>query len=149
MMADSNLTDKLQKFCSNMTELEQMATNFSNYYFEQMEEPDNDDNVWNKLDTNITFVYANTSIYWLYLLLKETDLTGEHPIKEEITRVRKYMNDYIQIKRDQPTLNIRIAKNMIRNALWDPSNNIAKTDNHDKRKLDVDNNNHTKTKKYK
>ncbi|OTF82364.1 hypothetical protein BLA29_011601, partial [Euroglyphus maynei] len=93
-----------------------------------MEEPDNDDNVWNKLDTNITFVYANSSIYWLYLLLKETDLTGEHPIKDEIGRVRKYMNDYIQIKRDQPTLNIRIAKNLIRNALWDPTNNLNKND---------------------
>ncbi|XP_046911774.1 nuclear nucleic acid-binding protein C1D [Dermatophagoides farinae] len=148
MMTDSNLTDKLQKFCSNMAELEQMAVNFSNYYFEQMEEPDNDDNVWNKLDANITFVYANASIYWLYLLLKETDLTDEHPIKEEIGRVRKYMNDYIQIKRDRPTLNVRIAKNLILNALWDPTSNNNKTNNQDKRKHDCDNG-HTKAKKSK
>lgn len=119
-MDDNDLNSKLVIFCKNMNRLAQMSENFSNYYFELMEEPDDDDNIWYKLDSNFTYVYANSSIYWLYLLLKDTNLS-EHPIKEEIARVKKYMQEYLILKKDAPKLNINAAKNFIRNALWDPT----------------------------
>lgn len=116
---NQSLNQKLAKFCANMSELEKMTAQFSDFYFELMDEPDDRSNVWYKLDANITCSFVNASFFWLYLTLKGTDLQ-EHPIKEEIGRVRKYMQDYMLLKKDAPQLNVKAARRFIRNALWNP-----------------------------
>ena len=118
--SESNLNQKLAKFCANMNDLERMSAKFSDFYLELMEQADSKSNVWSKLDANITGAFANASFFWLYLLLKGTDVGNDHPIKDEIGRVRKYMQEYLLLKKDAPKLNITAANNFIRNALWEP-----------------------------
>ena len=117
---NQNLNQKLAKFCANMAELEKMSSKFALYFESLMDQPDNKDNVMNKLDANITCSFVNASFYWLYLVLKGADLQ-DHPIKDEIARVRKYMQEYMVLKKDAPKLNVKAAQNFIRNALWDPT----------------------------
>ncbi|KAI7690081.1 Nuclear nucleic acid-binding protein C1D [Sarcoptes scabiei] len=126
MSANSNLNDKLIKFCSNMKKLDQMSQEFCRYYHDLSEEIENDENIWLKLDANITYAFANTSIYWLHHLLNRSDLK-DHPIKNEILRVRKYMHEYMLKKKDAPRLDTKISKRIIRNALWQPEVNRQST----------------------
>lgn len=116
----SDLNQQLKELCESMQTLEQMSSTFSDFYFELMDLPDDSENVMNKLDANVTCSVANASLYGLYLTLKGTEL-GDHPIKDELGRVRKYYQELELLKQSAPKLNIKAAQNFIRNALWDPT----------------------------
>ncbi|KAH9394497.1 PREDICTED: nuclear nucleic acid-binding protein C1D-like [Rhagoletis zephyria] len=116
-----DLNQQLKQLCENMQTLEQMSATFSDFYFDLMDLPDDSENVMNKLDANVTCSVANASLYGLYLTLKGTEL-GDHPIKDELGRVRKYYQELELLKKSAPKLNLKAAQNFIRNALWDPTN---------------------------
>lgn len=118
----SNFNQKLAQLCSNMSELEKMTSKFTDYYSRLMDKPDGKDNAITKLDANVTYAFINASYFWMYLLLKGSDLK-DHPVKDEIIRVRKYMENCVLLKQKPPKLNVKVAKSLIRNALWDPTKN--------------------------
>ena len=132
-----SLNDKITKFCQNMTELETMTAQFADFYSELMDQPDNRSNLWSKLDSNITYSFANASLYWLYLLLKGSDLQ-DHAIKEEISRVRKYMQEFMLLKKEVPKLNVKVAQSFVRNALFDHNEHSDKTSNEANSKANKD-----------
>lgn len=123
MATDDQATDlnqQLKELCENIQVLEQMSSTFSDFYFELMDLPDDSENVMNKLDANVTCSVANASLYGLYLTLKGTEL-GDHPVKDELGRVRKYFQELELLKKSAPKLNLKAAQNFIRNALWEPT----------------------------
>lgn len=145
---NGDVNNKLKAFSDNMQELEQMSAKFSNFYFELMEQPDNSENALTKLDASITCAYANASIYWLYLMLKGTDLQG-HAIKNEIGRVKKYHDEFNLLKKDAPKLNVRAARSFIRNALFDPNQTPQENNNRTYNKTNYYNNTqHNKRKRH-
>lgn len=124
-----DINEKLLKFCQNIDELDEMITNLpklNNELDDQIE-------VWKELETSTTYSYANASLYWMYLLLKEDKkkLDG-HNINNEIERVRNNMRQYILLKQERPKLNIEVAKNFIRHGLWDQT--TANNEANNKRK---------------
>lgn len=116
-----NFNEKLKSFCDHMAELETMTKQFSDNHFQLVNQATSKENVWNKLDSSVTYVFANTAYYWLYLLLKRTD-TKDHPIGNELTRVRKYMEEFEMLKKTAPKVNLRVANNLIKSGLYEPNN---------------------------
>lgn len=116
----ADLNQQLKQLCESMQTLEKMSATFSDFHFDLMDLPDDSENVMNKLDASVTCSVANSSLYGLYLTLKGTEL-GDHPIKDELGRVRKYYQELELLKKSAPKLNVKAAQNFIRNALWDPT----------------------------
>ncbi|XP_054239622.1 nuclear nucleic acid-binding protein C1D [Indicator indicator] len=73
-----------------------------------------------KLD--LVSVYTLNSMFWVYLVTQGIN-PKEHPVKQELERVRTYMNKVKEIadKKKASKLNKGAASRFVRNALWEPS----------------------------
>lgn len=72
-----------------------------------------------KLD--LMSVYALNSLFWMYLVTQGVN-PKEHGIKQELERIRTYMNKVKEItdKRKAARLDKSAAGRFVRNALWQP-----------------------------
>jgi len=66
-------------------------------------------------------IFAANSLHWMYLCTRGESPT-EHPILDELTRIKKYMDRLKELddKSKAPKLDKRAVKNFIRSALWEP-----------------------------
>ncbi|XP_005147509.1 nuclear nucleic acid-binding protein C1D [Melopsittacus undulatus] len=73
-----------------------------------------------KLD--LVSVYALNSLFWVYLTIQGVN-PKEHSVKQELERVRTYMNRVKEIaeKKKASKLDKGAASRFVRNALWEPS----------------------------
>lgn len=71
-----------------------------------------------KLD--LMSVYALNSMFWMYLVTQGVN-PKDHGIKQELERIRTYMNKVKEItdKKKAARLNTDAASRFVRNALWD------------------------------
>ncbi|XP_035682634.1 nuclear nucleic acid-binding protein C1D-like [Branchiostoma floridae] len=71
---------------------------------------------------HLTAVYAINSLFWIYLTTQGID-PKDHPIKNELDRIRSYMNRVKEIedKRKAAKLDKAAAKRIVKSALWEPS----------------------------
>lgn len=76
----------------------------------------------------LTAVYTMNSLFWMNLVVKGEN-PKEHPIKEEIDRVKMYLMRMKEIedKSKAPKLNVSAAKMFIRSGLWEPSSQESET----------------------
>uniref|UniRef100_UPI00358E384E nuclear nucleic acid-binding protein C1D-like isoform X1 n=1 Tax=Myxine glutinosa TaxID=7769 RepID=UPI00358E384E len=65
--------------------------------------------------------FAINSLFWMYLVTQGVD-PKEHPIKQELDRVRTYMNKVkvCEEKSKAAKLDPKVASRFIRHALWQP-----------------------------
>ncbi|XP_016304997.1 nuclear nucleic acid-binding protein C1D-like [Sinocyclocheilus anshuiensis] len=72
-----------------------------------------------KLD--LMSAYALNSMFWMYLVTQGVN-PKDHAIKQELDRIRTYMNKVKEItdKRKAARLDKGAASRFVRNALWDP-----------------------------
>ncbi|KAM6309632.1 nuclear nucleic acid-binding protein C1D [Podargus strigoides] len=73
-----------------------------------------------KLD--LVSVYTLNSMFWVYLATQGIN-PKEHPVKQELERIRTYMNKVKEIadKKKASKLNKGAASRFVRNALWEPN----------------------------
>ncbi|KAM9562327.1 nuclear nucleic acid-binding protein C1D isoform 1-T1 [Guaruba guarouba] len=73
-----------------------------------------------KLD--LVSVYTLNSLFWVYLTIQGVN-PKEHPVKQELERVKTYMNKVKEIaeKKKASKLDKGAASRFVRNALWEPS----------------------------
>ncbi|KFQ31447.1 Nuclear nucleic acid-binding protein C1D, partial [Merops nubicus] len=73
-----------------------------------------------KLD--LVSVYTLNSLFWVYLATQGIN-PKEHPVKQELERIRTYMNKVKEIadKKKASKLNKGAASRFVRNALWEPN----------------------------
>ncbi|XP_051946319.1 nuclear nucleic acid-binding protein C1D isoform X2 [Xyrauchen texanus] len=78
-----------------------------------------------KLD--LMSVYALNSMFWMYLVTQGVN-PKDHGIKQELERIRTYMNKVKEItdKRKAAHLDKDAASRFVRNALWDAKDNKRK-----------------------
>uniref|UniRef100_A0A8C4Q6F4 Nuclear nucleic acid-binding protein C1D n=1 Tax=Eptatretus burgeri TaxID=7764 RepID=A0A8C4Q6F4_EPTBU len=67
--------------------------------------------------------FAINSLFWMYLVTQGVD-PKEHPIKQELDRVRTYMNKVkaFEEKSKAAKLDAKAASRFIKHALWQPKN---------------------------
>ncbi|XP_040409114.1 nuclear nucleic acid-binding protein C1D [Cygnus olor] len=73
-----------------------------------------------KLD--LVSAYTLNSMFWVYLATQGIN-PKEHPVKQELERIRTYMNKVKEIadKKKASKLDKGAASRFVRNALWEPS----------------------------
>ncbi|XP_064366221.1 nuclear nucleic acid-binding protein C1D isoform X1 [Dromaius novaehollandiae] len=73
-----------------------------------------------KLD--LVSAYALNSMFWVYLATQGIN-PKEHPVKQELERIRTYMNKVKEIadKKKASKLDKGAASRFVRNALWEPN----------------------------
>ncbi|CAH1261348.1 C1D [Branchiostoma lanceolatum] len=71
---------------------------------------------------HLTAVYAINSLFWIYLTTQGID-PKDHPIKNELDRIRSYMNRVKEIedKRKAAKVDKAAAKRIVKSALWEPA----------------------------
>ncbi|KAA0717567.1 Nuclear nucleic acid-binding protein C1D [Triplophysa tibetana] len=81
-----------------------------------------------KLD--LMSLYALNSMFWMYLMTQGVN-PKEHGIKQELERIRTYMNKVKEIadKKKAARLNTDAASRFVRNALWDAEDKKRKDNN--------------------
>ncbi|XP_056617024.1 nuclear nucleic acid-binding protein C1D [Triplophysa dalaica] len=81
-----------------------------------------------KLD--LMSVYALNSMFWMYLVTQGVN-PKDHGIKQELERIRTYMNKVKEIadKKKAARLNTDAASRFVRNALWDAEDKKRKDNN--------------------
>ncbi|NWW90056.1 C1D protein, partial [Rhynochetos jubatus] len=89
-----------------------------------------------KLD--LVSVYTLNSMFWVYLATQGIN-PKEHPVKQELERIRMYMNKIKEIadKKKASKLDKGAASRFVRNALWEPNAEnepTAKTPNKGKKR---------------
>ncbi|XP_060781506.1 nuclear nucleic acid-binding protein C1D [Neoarius graeffei] len=79
-----------------------------------------------KLD--LMSAYALNSLFWMYLVTQGVN-PKDHGIKQELERIRTYMNRIKEMTQKKPTARLAkdAASRFVRNALWDGDD--AKTKN--------------------
>ncbi|NWR69960.1 C1D protein, partial [Centropus unirufus] len=72
-----------------------------------------------KLD--LVSVYTLNSMFWVYLATQGIN-PKEHPVKQELERIRTYMNKVKEIadKKKASKLDKGAASRFVKNALWEP-----------------------------
>ncbi|NXG71978.1 C1D protein, partial [Baryphthengus martii] len=72
-----------------------------------------------KLD--LVSVYTLNSMFWVYLATQGIN-PKDHPVKQELERIRTYMNKVKEIadKKKASKLNKGAASRFVRSALWEP-----------------------------
>lgn len=129
-----NFNETLKKLCTNIKELESMATDFGNQFTEVVKQPTTSQNGIDQIDNCLTYSHANISLFYLYLILKDhqIDETVKEQVMEEISRVRGYHQAaYILKNTPRKKLNIRATRNVIKNALWDVESGSQKRNSAD------------------
>ncbi|XP_032912007.1 nuclear nucleic acid-binding protein C1D isoform X1 [Catharus ustulatus] len=73
-----------------------------------------------KLD--LVSVYTLNSMFWVYLATQGIN-PKEHPVKQELERIRTYMNKVKEItdKKKASKLDKGAASRFVKNALWEPN----------------------------
>ncbi|NWR44376.1 C1D protein, partial [Regulus satrapa] len=73
-----------------------------------------------KLD--LVLVYTLNSMFWVYLATQGIN-PKEHPVKQELERIRTYMNKVKEItdKKKAAKLDKGAASRFLRNAFWEPN----------------------------
>ncbi|NP_001026207.2 nuclear nucleic acid-binding protein C1D isoform X1 [Gallus gallus] len=73
-----------------------------------------------KLD--LVSAYTLNSMFWVYLATQGIN-PKEHPVKQELERIRTYMNKVKEIadKKKASKLDKGAASRFVRNALWEPN----------------------------
>ncbi|XP_066172582.1 nuclear nucleic acid-binding protein C1D [Sylvia atricapilla] len=73
-----------------------------------------------KLD--LVSVYTLNSMFWVYLATQGIN-PKEHPVKQELERIRTYMNKVKEItdKKKAAKLDKGAAARFVKNALWEPN----------------------------
>ncbi|KAM6084703.1 nuclear nucleic acid-binding protein C1D [Theristicus caerulescens] len=71
---------------------------------------------------DLVSVYTLNSMFWVYLATQGIN-PKEHPVKQELERIRTYMNKVKEIadKKKASKLNKGAASRFVRNALWEPN----------------------------
>ncbi|XP_069706220.1 nuclear nucleic acid-binding protein C1D isoform X2 [Phaenicophaeus curvirostris] len=79
-----------------------------------------------KLD--LVSVYTLNSMFWVYLATQGIN-PKEHPVKQELERIRTYMNKVKEIadKKKASKLDKGAASRFVRNALWEPKDESEHT----------------------
>ncbi|KFP75698.1 Nuclear nucleic acid-binding protein C1D, partial [Acanthisitta chloris] len=79
-----------------------------------------------KLD--LVSVYTLNSMFWVYLATQGVN-PKEHPVKQELERIRTYMNKVKEIadKKMAGKLDKGAASRFVRNALWEPNEKNEQT----------------------
>ncbi|XP_071079399.1 nuclear nucleic acid-binding protein C1D-like [Haliotis cracherodii] len=112
----SEMKEKLASFDSALTsletELKPLLAKPRMEFFEKLEPLD-----MGKMD--LVASYAVNSLFWMYLNVCGVN-PKDHAIKQELERVRGYMNRVkeIQDKAKAPKVNAGAAKRMVKSALW-------------------------------
>ncbi|XP_067680523.1 nuclear nucleic acid-binding protein C1D-like [Haliotis asinina] len=112
----SEMKEKLASFDTALTnletELKPLLAKPRMEFFEKLEPLD-----MGKMD--LVASYAVNSLFWMYLNVCGIN-PKDHPIKQELERVRGYMNRVkeIQDKAKAPKVNSGAAKRMVKSALW-------------------------------
>ncbi|NXY69508.1 C1D protein, partial [Glareola pratincola] len=80
---------------------------------------------------DLVSVYTLNSMFWVYLATQGIN-PKEHPVKQELERIRTYMNKAKEIadKKKASKLDKGAASRFVRNALWEPNaenENTSKT----------------------
>ncbi|XP_032234582.1 nuclear nucleic acid-binding protein C1D isoform X2 [Nematostella vectensis] len=77
---------------------------------------------------NLVVAYSINSLFWMYLITQGMD-PKEHPIKQELDRIKKYMVKVKEVQHKQE-VSMRIdkgaAKRFVKSALWQPTSNEDK-----------------------
>ncbi|XP_004928164.1 nuclear nucleic acid-binding protein C1D-like [Bombyx mandarina] len=73
-----------------------------------------------QIELDLFFVYTLNSLHWIHLRTKGIDPT-KHPIKDELLRIKATMLKWQEVKDRQkrPTVNVEVAKRLVRNGLYD------------------------------
>ncbi|KAB0350737.1 hypothetical protein FD754_015594 [Muntiacus muntjak] len=85
---------------------------------------------------DLVFAYTFNSMFWVYLATQGVN-PKEHPVKQELERIRVYMNRVNEItdKKKAGKLDRGAASRFVKNALWEPKpKNASKVVNKGKSK---------------
>lgn len=76
--------------------------------------------VLDRAKLQLVFAYSINSFFWMYLCTQGVD-PRNHPIKQELGRIQKYMARVKEItdKKKAAKLDTDAAKRFVRNALWE------------------------------
>lgn len=80
-----------------------------------------------KAKLDLVAAYSINSLFWMYLNVCGVN-PKDHGIKQELDRIRSYMNrvNEIQDKEKAPSLNIKASKRIVKSALWQAAQNQQK-----------------------
>ncbi|XP_055130007.1 nuclear nucleic acid-binding protein C1D-like [Symphalangus syndactylus] len=85
---------------------------------------------------DLVSAYTLNSMFWVYLSTQGVN-PKEHPVKQELERIRVYMNRVKEItyKKNAGKLDRGAASRFVKNALWEPKlKNVSKVANKGKSK---------------
>ncbi|XP_063470817.1 nuclear nucleic acid-binding protein C1D-like [Symphalangus syndactylus] len=84
---------------------------------------------------DLVSAYTLNSMFWVYLVTQGVN-PKEHPVKQELERIRVYMNRFKEIeKKNAGKLDRGAASRLVKNALWEPKpKNASKAANKRKSK---------------
>ncbi|KAH3851410.1 hypothetical protein DPMN_093891 [Dreissena polymorpha] len=76
-------------------------------------------NSLDKAKLDLVAAYSINSLFWMYLNISGVN-PKDHGIKQELDRIRSYMNRVkeIQDRKKAPKLNVQASKRMVKSALW-------------------------------
>jgi len=92
------------------------------FFAKPLEETEANADPIQKAKLELMAIFSANSLHWMYLCTRGESPT-EHPILDELTRIKKYMDRLKELedRSKAPKLDRRAAKNFIRSALWEPS----------------------------
>lgn len=84
-------------------------------------------NTLDKAKLDLVAAYSINSLFWMYLNVCGVN-PKDHGIKQELERIRSYMNRVkeIQDKEKAPKLDVKASKRFVKSALWQAAQNQGK-----------------------
>ncbi|VDN04649.1 unnamed protein product [Thelazia callipaeda] len=111
------IMQQLEKFHEALTLLEETySVNFSDPLENSRKPP------LEKLKIDLMSVFVINSLYWIFLCTHGRKPRREAFLENEMTRAKDYMGQLKELEERglAPCLNQRVAKSLVRNALWEP-----------------------------
>jgi len=111
--------NKLEAFDESLTDVEDVLKPFLKIPITDIKEKIGDPLQIAKLD--LMTAYATNSLFWAYLVTQGVN-PKSHPIKDELLRIRGYINraQVLEDKKKMARIDTHAAKRFVRNALWQP-----------------------------
>ncbi|VDK77663.1 unnamed protein product [Litomosoides sigmodontis] len=119
------VVEQLRRFHEALTILEDTyQKHFSNSLEENAQRPPLE-----KLEIDLMSVFVINSLYWMLLCTHGQKPKDNELLQNEINRTKEYMGRLKQLeeRKAAPCLNQRAARSFVRNALWEPKQQLQST----------------------